>query len=675
MDAGKLTIYEAALDGDYELVRWIVEYSRSSLNEFANKHRTALHFAAISGDPEIFEYLIDRCGLDPLSGDEDLVTPWDIVHFIIHAKDDEESKRALQKTLNTIEYAGARNIETIIKKSAGHKEIEKFLELKYSHPYEDFYRNPIRSGFFPDPSICRVGDDYYMVNSSFIFFPCIPISHSKDLVHWEIIGHAITDPKWAYLDDLEGGRGYWAPDISYYEGKFNIAATYRLNDTGPVFRRQMVVYSDKPEGPYSEPVFIDEDGIDPGFFNDDDGRRYMLLNRGARIFELDKTGTKKISDARLLYYGSNKRAPEGPHIYKKDGYYYLLQAEGGTGPGHRVTVARSKSLMGIYEPCPYNPIMRQNDEEATIQRCGHGDLVETPDGRWYMVYLCGRKIGDGYSILGRETALDPVVWTCDGWPIVNNLKGPSCMQVKPYPVYETTRIESYKEKSTGICTENNKESNMVGHGIFSPCGLPLDYMTPRSFEKGDIVCHEDRDYRYFEIMGSREPFSSTDARNLILTRQTSFVYNYSVFLEIPDLEDGQSAGITGFYDENTFLLFGIRNKAGNNYIFLKQHIGDENIEKEQLITASKSTKYLKLTMDTDFLRRSFYYHEISDMNDAKGKADYKDKGIMFDDLTNVYYLCDEGLKRGKRFTGALCGMFVYGGKRNNKKVCFFIKKA
>ena len=397
MDVGKISIYEAAQNGDFALVKWIVEYSRSSLNEFADNHRTALHFAAMSGKLDMFKYLVERCGLDPLQGDIDLVTPWDIV------------------------------------RENEHKEIDDYLTQRYGHRYEDFYRNPIRTGFFPDPSICRVGEDYYMVNSSFIFFPCIPISHSRDLIHWEIIGHAITNPEWARLEELEGGRGYWAPDISFYDGRFYIAATYRLNDTGTVYRRQMVVSSDKPEGPYSEPVFIDEDGIDPGLFNDDDGRRYMLLNRGARIFELDKTGTKKISEPTLLYYGSNKRAPEGPHIYKKDGYYYLLQAEGGTGPGHRVTVSRSRELMGVYEPCPYNPIMRQNDEGATIQRCGHGDMVETPDGRWYMVYLCGRKIGDGYSILGRETALDPVTWTADGWPIVNGLKGPSCMQVKPYP--------------------------------------------------------------------------------------------------------------------------------------------------------------------------------------------------------------------------------------------------
>ena len=134
MDVGKMSIYEAAQNGDFELVKWIVEYSRASLNEFAKGHRSALHFAAMSGNLEMFQYLTERCGLDPLCGDENLVTPWDIV------------------------------------RENGFTNIDEYLEKKYGHRYEDFYRNPIRSGFFPDPSICRVGDDYYMVNSSFIFF-------------------------------------------------------------------------------------------------------------------------------------------------------------------------------------------------------------------------------------------------------------------------------------------------------------------------------------------------------------------------------------------------------------------------------------------------------------------------------------------------------------------------
>lgn len=634
MDIGKVSIYEAAQNGDFELVKWIVEYSRASLNEFAKGHRTALHFAAMSGNLEMFRYLTERCGLDPLCGDEELVTPWDIA------------------------------------RENGRAEIDKYLEDRYGHRYEDFYRNPIRSGFFPDPSICRVGDDYYMVNSSFIFFPCIPISHSKDLIHWEIIGHAITDPNWAGLDELDGGRGYWAPDISYYNGKFYIAATYRLNDTGPVYRRQMVVCSDKPQGPYSEPVFIDEDGIDPGLFNDDDGRRYMLLNRGARIFELDKTGTKKISDATLLYYGSNKRAPEGPHIYKKDGYYYLLQAEGGTGPGHRVTVARSRELMGVYEPCPYNPIMRQDDPDALIQRCGHGDLVETQDGRWYMVYLCGRKIGDGYSILGRETALDPVTWTADGWPIVNGLRGPSCMQIKPFPEKDMNESYSALQSADPLAKAHNDRA-------ISPCGLPFDYMTTRSFNKGDIkyICDNPancdgktlKDRQLFVIHASAYPLSDINSRNIVLRRQTDFSFDYSVIMDIPELMDGQFAGITGYYDENTFFEFGLTNRDGKNVLYSREHIGTEDrVTYGCEVPLEVKAVYLK--METEYLKRVLSYGFIFDESSESGCSN--SKLTIFSTLSNVYYLCDEGYDKGKRFTGALVGMYAVGGIDNNLYVSF-----
>ena len=593
-------LFAAAKTGSLEIVRYLVEYSRVSLNEYDEDHRHVLFYAAQSGSLPLFKYLVEKCGMDPLEGDKDLITCWDIAY-------------------------------------GKYPEIEAYLEKRYSSPYEDFYRNPIRSGFFPDPSICRVGNDYYMVNSSFIFFPCIPISHSKDLIHWEIIGHGITDPKWAYLDRLEGGRGYWAPDISFYEGKFYITATYRLNDVPPVYRRQIVISSDKPEGPYSEPVFIDEDGIDPSIFNDDDGRRYMLLNRGARIFELDKTGTKKISDAELLYYGDHKRAPEGPHLYKKDGYYYLLEAEGGTGPGHRVTVSRSKELFGEYTPCPYNPIMRQDDDMAAIQRCGHGDLVDTPDGRWYMVYLCGRMIGGGYSILGRETALDPVTWTADGWPIVNDLKGPSAMQKKPFPKMET--------------------GSKVATAKISPCGLFLDHMTPRPFEEGavkcSVVCENNEEIRGYTIKGSRKPLSMVDSRNIVLKRQTSFKFRYEVILDIPEMSEGQSAGITGYYDENTFFEFGIKKKEGGIFIYSNEHVGDTDKPLMSSSPVAENAQEICLIMDTDRFTRSLSYSTV-----ISGK---KSPEVVHTSLQNVNYLCDEGLKKGKRFTGALVGMFAVRG--------------
>ena len=346
----------AAATGFFPIVKYIVEYSRASMNTVDEENRNILHYAAMSGNAELAQYLVEKVGMDITTGDKNLITPYQIAY------------------------------------ENGYDELLGYFQEKVQASYQEMYHNPIRTGMFPDPSIVRVNEDYYMVNSSFIFFPCIPISHSKDLIHWEIIGHAITNPKWAYLDELEGGRGYWAPDISYDNGTFYITATYRLNDTGTVYRRQIVVSSDKPEGPYSEPVFIEEDGIDPSIFHEN-GRHYMLLNRGARIFELSSDCKKQISEAKLLYYGDHKRAPEGPHLLKKDGYYYLFLAEGVTGPGHRITVARSRELMGNYVPCPYNPIMRQTDELAGIQRCGHGKPVCTQTGQWYMVYLCGRMIG------------------------------------------------------------------------------------------------------------------------------------------------------------------------------------------------------------------------------------------------------------------------------------------
>ncbi|MCR5157343.1 MAG: family 43 glycosylhydrolase [Butyrivibrio sp.] len=640
--ACKEALFESAVEGYFDILKYLVEYSRVSLNEYDERHRHVLFYGAMSGNPEVFEYLTDKCGMDPLEGDTDLVTSWDIVHEML-LKSDAVSDEKL---------SGARKIEAYLDKRSGHK-------------YEDYYRNPIRRGFFPDPSICRVGSDYYMVNSSFIFFPCIPISHSRDLIHWEIIGHAITDPKWARLDELEGGRGYWAPDISFYEGRFYITATYRLNDVPPTYRRQIVVSSDKPQGPYSEPVFIDEDGIDPSIFNDDDGRRYMLLNRGARIFELDKTGTQKISDARLLFYGDHKRAPEGPHLYKKDGYYYLLEAEGGTGPGHRVTVSRSRQLFGNYEPCPYNPIMRQQDEGAAIQRCGHGDLVDTPDGRWYMVYLCGRMIDGSYSILGRETALDPVTWTPDGWPIVNNLKGPSAMQVKPF---------------SGNAEIGEGDANPI-----SPCGLPLEYMTTRSFEKGDISFLTGdtlkQTGRSFIIKGSRYPLSGTGCRNLVLRRQTAFSFDYEVTLIAPKFASpGQSAGITGYYDENTFFEFGIMFKEGKRYIYCNEHIGEEDritISPDPLPEGPGS---VTLKMETDGLRRILKYDvpapslHTGPGNDESetGKEDAISVNSENEFLTldNVYYLCDEGLSKGKRFTGALVGMYAFAGEDSDFAAVF-----
>ena len=583
-DNPTLPSHLAAQFGSFEILKYIVEYSRASLDEYDSQHRNILHYATASGDVQKCRYLIERCGMSPLEADRNLITPYEI---------------AYQQFPDTL--------------------YPYFLSIVKT-PYPDMYHNPIRQGFFPDPSIVRVGEDYYMVNSTFIFFPCIPVSHSRDLIHWEIIGHAITNPEWSELGTLEGGRGYWAPDISYDNGRFYITATYRYNDTGTVYRRQMVVSSDKPEGPYSKPAFIDEDGIDPSIFHEN-GRHYMLLNRGARIFELSADCTEKISDAVLLYYGSQKHAPEGPHLLKKDGYYYLFLAEGGTGPGHRITVSRSKELMGVYEPCPYNPIMRQNDPEAGIQRCGHGKPVQTPDGRWYMVYLCGRSL-NGYSILGRETALDEITWTPDGWPLVNHLQGPSALAPKPFP--DSSFLPS--------------PETAFQAGIW-----PYGWMTPREPQPGAIQSETNG----IHLLSSPAPLYSVDSRNLFLHRQERFDFTFQAKLELPSLNELDTAGIVCYYDENTYVYFHIGCQANRYYCTVEERIGLETFTHDRYELNQNETVY-RFQVVTHGLQHCFT------LSSADGTALYTTT------LDNVYYLCDEGIKLGKRFTGAAFGTAAYG---------------
>ena len=580
----------AAKKSSLSLLRYIVEYSRASLDIFDDDHRNILHYAARSGDLGKCAYLTERCGMDPLSGDRNLMTPYEISFRLSSS-------------------------------SPSHRAVYDYFRERIGAPFEDLYPNPIRTGFFPDPSVVAVGDDYYMVNSSFIFFPCIPVSHSRDLIHWEIIGYAVTDPEWAMLEELEGGRGYWAPDISYDGGTFYITATYRLNDTGPVLRRQMVVSSSRPEGPYSKPVFIEEDGIDPSIFHEE-GRHYMLLNRGARLFELSKDCTRQISEARLLYYGSQKHAPEGSHLLKKDGWYYLFQAEGGTGPGHRITVSRSRTLWGVYEPCPYNPIMRQTDSEAAIQRCGHGKPVRTPDGRWYMVYLCGRPLESRYSILGRETALDPITWTQDGWPLVNDLKGPSVLQKKPFPLMKE---------------EAKKDSLPLD---------PLEWVTPRAPEKGALSWLEDGTVR---LKSSPAPLSRVAARNIFLKRQTRFDFTARALLELPSLSPGQEAGLVCYYDENSWAACSLkREETGALSLSVTEHAGYETHCHPSAVLDEEVSRLLFACVSSG-LSRTFRVCAGED--------------LLYEwTCPSVTYLCDEGLRMGKRFTGAMIGVCGWGGE-------------
>lgn len=303
---------------------------------------------------------------------------------------------------------------------------------------EASFQNPILSGFHPDPSICRVGEDYYLVTSSFVYFPGLPIYHSRDLIHWEAIGHAIHRPGQIDFSRSAFSEGLWAPTIRWHGGLFYIVNTL-VQDGREASRTNFIVTASDPRGPWSDPVIIEgADGIDPSLFFDDDGRVWYCGNfivptpqyeghQGVYLCELDpktlqiKGGRKTILDGATI----RGKWTEAPHIYKKDGYYYLLIAEGGTFTNHSVMMFRSRTVDGEYEVCLRNPWLthRHLPLSYPIAAVGHGDLVQTQNGEWWMILLAVRPYAGFNYNLGRETFLVPVVWDEEGWPLAGTPDG------------------------------------------------------------------------------------------------------------------------------------------------------------------------------------------------------------------------------------------------------------
>lgn len=288
-------------------------------------------------------------------------------------------------------------------------------------------KNPIIPGFYPDPSICRVGDDFYMVCSTFEMYPGIPVFHSKDLANWEQICYAMTKDNGFHVEANVGTGGVMAPTIRYFNGTFYIINA-NFCDKG-----NFIVTAKDARGPWSEPVWLDDvPGIDASLFFDDDGKAYVLgtgnvvaradgtMDRGIWICEFDLETMKTVGDPKTIWDSALRVAtsPEAPHIYKIGDYYYLVIAEGGTEHYHAVTVARSRDLFGWYEGNPANPVMthRQFGFNYPIDNIGHADLVETPSGNWYAVMLGSRIIDGQHKNLGRETYICPVMWERD-WPV------------------------------------------------------------------------------------------------------------------------------------------------------------------------------------------------------------------------------------------------------------------
>lgn len=279
------------------------------------------------------------------------------------------------------------------------------------------YTNPVISGFNPDPSVCRAGEDYYLVTSSFEYFPGVPVYHSRDLINWQQIGYCLDRKEQLNLDGMGLWQGIYAPVIRYHDGLFYMITT--LVGGGGNF----YVTASDPTGPWSDPIWVDEGQFDPSLFFDDDGKVYCTRRGPTGIVQAEidlKTG-RLITPLKEIARGYISRDAEGPHLYKINGWYYIMIAEGGTRFLHMETMGRSKNPWGPFEPCPFNPVLAQHEGYSnTIRSTGHAELVQAHDGSWWMFFLATRHTWyDGLSNLGRETFLAPVSWK-DGWPYVED---------------------------------------------------------------------------------------------------------------------------------------------------------------------------------------------------------------------------------------------------------------
>ena len=310
-------------------------------------------------------------------------------------------------------------------------------------------RNPILPGFHPDPSILRVGEDYYLATSTFEWYPGVRLHHSRDLVHWRPLGGILDETRLLDLSGVPDSGGIWAPCLSYAHGLFHLVYTRVDNHVGGWWDSQnYLTTAADPAGPWSDPVPLHARGFDASLFHDPDGTCWLLSLTadwrpghdpfgGIQAQSIDCRTRALTGDVHQIYQGTSAGVTEGPHLYRRDGWYYLVTAEGGTSWNHQVTTARSRTVLGPYEADPAGPTLTSRHRpDLLLQKAGHGSLVETGTGDWYLAHLVGRPVGEHRRcILGRETALQPVTWSPEGWPRVDGGIPAGSIPAPPLPAH------------------------------------------------------------------------------------------------------------------------------------------------------------------------------------------------------------------------------------------------
>jgi xylan 1,4-beta-xylosidase len=416
-------------------------------------------------------------------------------------------------------------------------------------------RNPILPGFNPDPSIVRVGDDYYIATSTFEWFPGVQIHHSRDLVHWRLRSRPLARASQLNMLGDPDSCGIWAPCLTHDDGQFYLVYTdvkrYGRTTVGGASGASLrdfhnyLVTSRQIDGEWSDPVYLNSSGFDPSLFHDDDGRKYLLnmlwdhrpgRNRFAGIVlqEYSAAERRLIGSRQVIFEGTPIGFTEAPHLYKRHGFYYLLTAEGGTGWGHAVTMARSPSLTGPYELHPDTYILTARDRpDVALQRAGHADLVDTQSGETLIVYLCGRPIHNrGRCTLGRETAMQPMTWGSDGWLRTTDGQGlPTLEAVAPdLPVHEFPPAPVRND--------------------FDDAQLPIEFQWLRSPWPDELFSLSARP-GHLRLYG-RETIGSLFRQALVARRQQSHCYSAATVVDFEPDHFQQMAGLICYYNGSKF---------------------------------------------------------------------------------------------------------------------------
>ena len=435
------------------------------------------------------------------------------------------------------------------------------------------YKNPIITGMNPDPSICRVGDDFYLVTSTFEFYPGLPIYHSKDLVNWKMIGYALDRPGNCPMEGAGSSGGNYAPAISYNNGTFYISCT---NYGGKGSQGVFYVTATNPAGPWSDPVWIGNWYVDPSITFANDSMYWVSPgNKGSfMVGTFDPVQKKFIKPLQVVATGQGGSSPEGPHMYKIGEYYYMMSAEGGTGYEHREVIQRSKSPYGPFEPSPYNPVIsNMKHPESPFQAIGHADLVQLQDGSWWLVCLGIRPKDGRFQHLGRETFLAPVRWTEDGWPIGGD--NGVMLEESPAP-----NLPEYKWEKEPIRDD------------FSSPKLGLQWNFLRNpYEADWSLTQKPGSLR---LNGSKVSLKEKDSPAFVGRRQPNFNMVASTKLSFTPVSENEEAGLAvRGNDANHFSLV-ITQREGKRVVLFRKYLQGK-VESEEYKEIPKGDVVLKIS--------------------------------------------------------------------------------